>query len=96
MGKNMKKIIDEGGDPREVLLRMFNYSDYVIEGKEEKKPKPFKLRESEKKEYFPDLYEAENAYKKDPSYLEFKKMEDEMKKEKEAARKKMLEDMYGE
>ena len=96
MGKNMKKIIDEGGDPREVLLRMFNYSDYVIEGKEEKKPKPFKLRESEKKEYFPDLYEAENAYKKDPSYLEFKKIEDEMKKEKEAARKKMLEDMYGE
>jgi len=40
LSKNYQKLIDGGQEPGEALLRLFNFSDYVIEGPRGKVKKP--------------------------------------------------------
>ena len=94
MRLNMKKIIQDGGDPKEVFLRLFNYSDYVIEGPEEKEKKPKKLRKSEVDKYMPELSEQMEEFNNDPDYKEMLKDIKDLKKEQEAMRQELLEEMF--
>ena len=94
MRLNMKKIIQDGGDPKEVFLRLFNYSDYVIEGPEEKEKKPKKLRKSEVDKYMPELSEQMEEFNNDPDYKEMLKEIKDLKKEQEAMRQELLEEMF--
>ena len=94
MRLNMRKLIENGGDPKEVFLRLFNYSDYVIDGPEEKKEKTPKLRKSEIKKYLPELQEEIDGFNSDPDMKEFNKQIKEFKKEKESIRKEFLKEMY--
>jgi len=94
MRLNMKKIIQDGGDPKEVFLRLFNYSDYVIEGPEEKEKKPKKLRKSEVDKYMPELSEQMEEFNNDPDYKEMLKEIKDLKKEQEAMRQELLDDMF--
>ena len=52
--RNLREL-GQGGTEKD-FLRLFNYSQYVIEGKD---PKPTKLTKEEMRLYFPDLYEQE-------------------------------------
>ena len=94
MRLNMKKIIQDGGDPKEVFLRLFNYSDYVIEGPEEKEKKPKKLRKSEVDKYMPELSEQREEFNNDPDYKEMLKDIKDLKKEQEAMRQELLKEMF--
>ena len=94
MAQNIKKMVEGGADPKEIFLRLFNYSDYVIEGKPEKKEKKSKLRKSEIKEYMPELYEQMESFKDDPSYKEMQEEIKKMKQEKKALREEFLKDAY--
>jgi hypothetical protein len=94
MRLNMKKIIQDGGDPKEVFLRLFNYSDYVIEGPEEKEKKTKKLRKSEVDKYMPELSEQMEEFNNDPDYKEMLKDIKDLKKEQEAMRQELLEEMF--
>ena len=95
MADNYTKIIQDGGDPKEIFLRMFNYSDYYIEPRTKpKKEKKTKLRQSEIKKYLPELYEAQQELKNDPDYKEYQQQMKEFKKEKEAMREQFLKEMY--
>ena len=52
--RNLREL-GQGGTEKD-FLRLFNYSQYVIEGKD---PKATKLTKEEMRLYFPDLYEQE-------------------------------------
>jgi hypothetical protein len=90
MVKNLNKVINDGDFNKETLLRLFNYSDYVIEGKPKKEPKKKTLRKSEIKKYLPELYEEMESFK-DP---EFEAQMKEFKREQEAMRQELLEEMF--
>jgi len=64
--KNIDKL-GEGGTEKD-FLRLFNYSDYVI-NKDDRK-KGTKLSKEEMKLYFPDLYEQEMALDKEMKELD--------------------------
>jgi len=95
LAKNIEKIINGGGSPKEVMLRLFNYSDYVIEGgKKEVKPKGKTLNKTEMKKYFPELMEAQDELENSPEMKEIKEMQKEMKAQEKAMREEMLEQLF--
>ena len=52
--KNIEEIINDSSDPKEVLLRLFNFSEFQIKSDDErKKKKPRKMKKSELKKCFP-------------------------------------------
>jgi DNA anti-recombination protein RmuC len=62
MAKNIEKLIEGGEDPGTVILRLFNYSDYQIEGPKNKKKgskKSSKMSDADMKKYFPELYKMQ-------------------------------------
>ena len=93
---NIKKIIEGGGTPKEVMLRLFNYSDYVIEGGEKKtKPKGKTLNKTEMRKYFPELMEEQDEFENSPEMKEIKDMQKQMKAQEKAMRKEMLDQLFG-
>ena len=77
------------------MLRLFNYSDYVIEGgKKEVKPKGKTLNKTEMKKYFPELMEAQDELENSPEMKEIKEMQKEMKAQEKAMREEMLEQLF--
>ena len=96
----MDKIINGSTtDPKEIMLRILNYSQSIAEqGKEEKPSKPLKFTQKELKEYLPELYEeledVRIEIESDPDYIDYMKekklYDDAVKKEREAA----LEEMF--
>jgi len=94
MRMNMQKIINSGGDPKEVFLRMFNYSDYVIEGKPEKKPKPKKLNKTEMRKYFPDAMDQIDEFNNSPEMQEYNEMMKEFKQQEKQMRQQALDEAF--
>lgn len=66
---NFTKLTEGGMEPKEAMLRVLQYSDYVIDGPEEKKKKKKKRKPTKKemKEYFPEQYKEEQELE---AYLE--------------------------
>ena len=90
MVDNINKVIQDGEFNKETLLRIFNYSDYVIGGEPKKETNKPKLRNSEIKKYLPELYDQTESFK-DP---DFEAQMKEFKKEQEAMRQELLEEMF--
>ena len=56
--KNIQQVMEDPSDPKEVLLRLFNFSDFQIKSDEERNKKKTKsLSKRDLKRMFPDLYE---------------------------------------
>ena len=66
---NFVKLEQGGMEPKEAMLRVLQYSDYVIDGPEDKtkKKKKRKPTKKEMKEYFPEQYKEEKELE---AYLE--------------------------
>ena len=66
---NFTKLTEGGMEPKEAMLRVLQYSDYVIDGPEQKtkKKKKRKPTKKEMKEYFPEQYKEEQELE---AYLE--------------------------
>ena len=78
------------------MLRLFNYSDYVIEGGEKKtKPKGKTLNKTEMRKYFPELMEEQDEFENSPEMKEIKDMQKQMKAQEKAMRKEMLDQLFG-
>ncbi len=94
---NFTKLTTEGMEPKEALLRVLQYSDYVIDGPEEKKKKKKKLTDKEMKEYFPEQYKREQELEetiKEMTYNpEVEALEAEIKAMEDEVRREMLEAM---
>ena len=58
MGKNIDKISSENMDSGELILRLLNYSEYVIKNKKKKSKKKPEITKSEMKKFFPDMYDV--------------------------------------
>ena len=80
--------------PEEVMLRLFNYSDYQIKGLPEDKKKSRKLTPTQLKKYRPREWEKqkreEDKRKSSPQY----KREQERKKIEKEKRENMLDRLY--
>ena len=63
LSKNYQKLIDGGEDPGKALMRLFNYSDYVIEGPGKKTKVP-----AEGFNYDEIMYDDENIYDDNITY----------------------------
>ena len=86
MAKNIEKLIEGGEDPGTVILRLFNYSDYQIEGPKNKKKgseKSSKMSDADMKQYSPELYkmqkDMEQQLNQQLSNPELERFEKEMK-----------------
>ena len=93
---NYSKLYSEDMPPGEAIMRLFNYSEWQIEGgrpDKKKSTKPIKLRKNELKEYHPDLYELKYG-DMDGEFEEFEELENEMKEEQKLMRQEMLEELY--
>lgn len=99
MAKNFMNIIEGGESPEKAIMRLLNYSEYQIEGKQKKKKKPkrtIKLNKKEMKMYDPEAYyemmDAQKDYERENAdYLYQQKMD---KKERERERREYLDDLY--
>jgi len=96
MAQNLYKIGRSGGDPKEVFLRLFNYSDYIIEGgKNKTKPKKRrKLTKTEMRKYFPEYMEAMDDFNNSPQMKEFNQKKKDYKAQEKKIRQEMLDDMF--
>ena len=84
--ENIEKLIEGGEDPGTAILRLFNYSDYQIEGPKNKKKgseKSSKMSDADMKQYFPELYkmqkDMEQQLNQQLSNPELERFEKEMK-----------------
>jgi hypothetical protein len=101
IANNFIKVVEGGEPPEKAIMRLLNYSEYQIEGKQKKKKKKpkrtTKLTKEEMKKYDPEAYyemmlkekqyEAENY-----EYLYQQKLD---KQEKERERRQYLDELYG-
>lgn len=101
IANNFIKVVEGGEPPEKAIMRLLNYSEYQIEGKQKKKKKKpkrtTKLTKEEMKMYDPEAYyemmlkekqyEAENY-----EYLYQQKLD---KQEKERERRQYLDELYG-
>ena len=96
MAQNLYKIGRSGGDPKEVFLRLFNYSDYIIErGKDKATPKKRrKLNKTEMRKYFPEYMEAMDDFNNSPQMKEFNQKKKDYKAQEKKIRQEMLNDMF--
>tara|TARA_R110002020_G_scaffold83781_2_gene208093 strand:- start:11420 stop:20071 length:8652 start_codon:yes stop_codon:yes gene_type:complete len=98
MAQNLYKIGRSGGDPKEIFLRLFNYSDYIIEGgKDKDKPKKRrKLNKTEMRKYFPEYMEAMDDFNNSPQMKEFNQKKKDYKAQEKKIRQEMLDKMFKE
>ena len=93
---NYSQVINSP-DPGTAILRLFNFSDYMIKGRQTptKKKKPIKLRQSEMKEYFPELYREQQEQKRqfEEDFAEQIKAQEELKEQQDEMRKQLLENL---
>ena len=94
---NFTKLTTEGMEPKEAMLRVLQYSDYVIDGPKEKTKKMKKPTKKEMKEYFPEQYKEEQELEemiKEMTYNpEVEALEAEIKAMEDEVRREMLEAM---
>ena len=99
VANNFMKVVEGGESPEKAIMRLLNYSEYQIEGKEKKKKKPkrtTKLTKEEMKKYDPEAYyemmDAKKEYERDNAeYLYQQKLD---KRERERERREYLDDLY--
>ena len=99
IANNFMKVVEGGESPEKAIMRLLNYSEYQIEGKEKKKKKPkrtTKLTKEEMKKYDPEAYyemmDAKKEYERDNAeYLYQQKID---KRERERERREYLDDLY--
>ena len=87
--KNIEEIMNDASDPKEVLLRLFNFSEFQIKSDDERKKKPRKMKKSELKKYFPELYKEMEEKKKMPADVQ--EQIDKIKEEQKRIREEALE-----
>ncbi len=100
IANNFMKVIEGGESPEKAIMRLLNYSEYQIEGKQKKKKKPkrtTKLTKEEMKMYDPEAYyemmDAKKEYERENAeYLYQQKLD---KQEKERERRQYLDELYG-
>ncbi len=86
----IEQIMKDSSDPKEVLLRLFNFSEYQIKGEEERKRrKPKKMSKSDLKKYFPELYKQIEEKSKMPDDVQ--DQIDKIKREQKRLREEALE-----
>ena len=80
MSQNFDKVSSEGMDTGELLLRLLNYSDYVIEGgsKNKKSKKKPSMTKTQLKEVDPELYDIKYNSEFDAEMKALKKEMDEL------------------
>jgi hypothetical protein len=92
---NIKTLVNETRDPKEALLRLFNFSDYQIESQEDrdaKKKRKKGLTKRELRSLYPELYkDLEESRPKLPQDLQDQL--DEIKEQKKRQREEILESM---
>ena len=92
---NIKTLVNETQDPKEALLRLFNFSDYQIESKEDRdanKRRKKGLTKRELRSLYPELYkDLEESRPKLPQDLQDQL--DELKEQKKRQREEILESM---
>ncbi len=92
---NFTKLTEGGMEPKEAMLRVLQYSDYVIDGPEEKTKKKKGLTKKETREYMPEVYnqqkEIEDMIKEMTYNPEVEALKDQLKAEKERIRREALE-----
>lgn len=92
---NIKTLVNESTDPKEALLRLFNFSDYQIESQEDrdaKKKRKKGLTKRELRSLYPELYkDLEESRPKLPQDLQDQL--DEIKEQKKRQREEILESM---
>jgi hypothetical protein len=78
----------------DVILKLFNFSQYAQGKRSKKSSGGFKMTDAEKRKYMPELYKEEQQRKKDlqesPGYIR----EQELKLEAKKAREEFLDQMY--
>ena len=78
----------------DVILKLFNFSQYAQGKRSKKSSGGFKMTDAEKRKYMPELYKEEQQRKKDlqesPGYIR----EQELKLEAKKAREEYLDQMY--
>jgi len=88
--KNIEQIMKDSSDPKEVLLRLFNFSEFQIKSDEERKrKKPKKMSKSDLKKYFPELYKQIEEKRKMPDDVQ--DQIDKIKREQKRLREEALE-----
>ena len=91
---NIKTLVNESTDPKEALLRLFNFSDYQIESKEDrdaKKRKQSTLSKRDMKILYPELYKQLEDTQKIPQDLQDQL--DDLKEQRKKQREELLESM---
>ena len=91
---NIKTLVNESTDPKEALLRLFNFSDYQIESKEDrdaKKRKQSTLSKRDMKILYPELYKQLEDSQKIPQDLQDQL--DDLKEQRKKQREELLESM---
>ena len=92
---NIKTLVNESTDPKEALLRLFNFSDYQIESKEDRdanKRRKKGLTKRELRSLYPELYkDLEESRPKLPQDLQDQL--DEIKEQKKRQREEILESL---
>ena len=88
--KNIEEIMNDSSDPKEVLLRLFNFSEFQIKSDEERhRRKPRKMKKSDLKKYFPELYKQLEEKRKVPDDVQ--DQIDKIKEEQKRLREEALE-----
>ena len=91
---NIKTLVNESTDPKESLLRLFNFSDYQIESKEDrdaKKKRQSTLSKRDMKILYPELYKQLEDSQKIPQDLQDQL--DDLKEQRKKQREELLESM---
>jgi hypothetical protein len=101
VANNFMKVVEGGEPPEKAIMRLLNYSEYQIEGKQKKKKKKpkrtTKLTKEEMKKYDPEAYyemmDAKKEYERENAeYLYQQKLD---KRERERERRQYLDELYG-
>ena len=91
---NIKKLVEETRDPKESLLRLFNFSDYQIESKEDRDARKRSrggLTDREFKLLYPELYKQRKEAQQLPP--ELKEQIDQLERQRKQLREELLEQM---
>ena len=93
---NYSKLYGESMPPGEAIMRLFNYSEWQIQGgqlKSAEKEGGIKLRKKEMEEFAPDLYELKYDNKPE-AIIELEEMQKEFEAEEDIRRREILEQMF--
>jgi len=94
--KNITSIIEDSSDPREALLRLFNFSDYVIQSAEDRKQskkRKKKISDRTLKKLYPELYKKRKELRDKAMPPSLKEQKKKLMQEKKRMREELLEKM---